>query len=174
MTSKTLKTLVLKTVTVGSAKLPTPADRIGLGFTVVATYPAEVLSSGQFPLPHNPEPEQNLGSRQELSAMQMHEQMQVVATAAAPAGSAGCLPNPGSSAVRSSWSRSPQSFTGWRLTTKQVGRASFHAGAGLLPRLGRDCQSPSRRDDRQPPSASGDARASLRTWELIRATAAGK
>ena len=46
----TLKTLVLKTAMVHGVKLSIPADRIGLG-RVVATYPAGVLSAGQFPLP---------------------------------------------------------------------------------------------------------------------------
>ena len=64
---KTLKTYVLKTATVTSVKLITPADRIGLGLGVAA-YPTDNLSPGQFPMPHNPEPEQ-VRSR-ELSAMQ--------------------------------------------------------------------------------------------------------
>jgi hypothetical protein len=41
----TLKTLVLKTATVTSVKLAAPADRIGLGRSVVQ-YPANVLSPG--------------------------------------------------------------------------------------------------------------------------------
>ncbi len=55
---KTLKTLVLKTVTVTGVKLATPADRIGLGLGVAPAYPTDNLSPGQFPMPHNPEPEQ--------------------------------------------------------------------------------------------------------------------
>lgn len=174
MTNKTLKTLVLKTATVGSVKLSTPADRIGLGFMVVDAYPAEVLSPGQFPLPHNPVPESNLGSRQEPPAMQTREPMQATATAATPARSAGCPSVPGSSAACSSWSRSDQPFAGWRLAVKEVGRASTHAGASPLHRHGSDCQSPCRRDDHQPPSARIVAKAAFRARVSARATAAGK
>lgn len=173
MTSKTLKTLVQKTATVGSVKLSTPADRIGLGFMVADAYPAEVLSPGQFPLPHNPAPESKLGSRQELPAMQTREPMQARATAATPAGSAGCPSVPGSSAARSSWSRSDRPFAGWRLTAKEVGRASTPTGASPLHRHGSDCQSPSRRDDHQPPSVRVVANAAFRAWVSARATAAG-
>ena len=175
MAATTLKCLVLKTATVGSAKLLTPADRIGLGFAVVAAYPAEVLSPGHFPVPHNPEPEPNVGPRQELPAMQMHPQMQAMATAAAPAGPAGCPFAPGSSATRSSWSSSSRASAAWRLAAKWVRRASSQVGLGLLDRLGSDCQSPGRRDDRRPAGARTDASASLRAWETARAaTAAGK
>ena len=38
MATMTLKTLVQKTVTVGSVKLSTPADRIGQGLVDVVTY----------------------------------------------------------------------------------------------------------------------------------------
>jgi hypothetical protein len=189
MKTVTLKTLVLKTATVGSVKLPTPADRIGLGVRlVVATYPADVLSSGQFPLPPNPEPENGSGSRQEPSAPQLHEQMRAMAPAVPPAGPAGCLRVPGSSACRR-----PSSFTGrnselWRGATKRAAaagrlttdaglaavsvrvrraatqsRTSFPAGLSLPTRCGRDCQSPDRRDDRWPA-----------TRNLATATAAGK
>jgi hypothetical protein len=183
----TLKTLVQKTVTVGSAKLPTPADRIGLGLAVGVTYPAEVLSPGQFPLPHDPGSEPNPGSRRELSAPQMREQMRVVAPAAAPAGPAGC-PVPGSSAHRRPWSFTHHPSAGWRrvvakrpaatgrtatapgitaLATSELAaavssRASFPA-ALIVDRLGSDCQSPDRGDDRQ-----------TATREITPTTATGK
>jgi len=80
-------------------KLPTPADRIGQGLAAdVTTHPAEVLSPGRLASPHNPAPAYR-GPRQELTAMRMREQMRAVASAAAPAGPAGC-PVPGSSARR--------------------------------------------------------------------------
>jgi len=189
MTSKTLKTLVLKTVTVGSVKLATPADRIGLGASVVATYPAEVLSSGQFPLPPNPEPE-TLGSRQELPAMQTHPRMHTGATTVAPAGRAGCLPNPGPSARRH-----PAPFTAAKWASG-AGRLAHHVGGnagavrGLPPatrgrtgthsaplslrdRLGCDCQSPDRHDDRW---CADDRRSRVLPgeWVTAPAAAAGK
>ncbi|HJZ58745.1 MAG TPA: hypothetical protein VKE74_27630, partial [Gemmataceae bacterium] len=144
MTTKTLKTLVLKTATVGSVKLSTPADRIGLGLMVVAKYPTEVLSQGQFPLPSNPEPNRFSGSRQALSVAQMHEQMRAMATAVPPAGSAGCLGVPGCSVLRSVWPLTGSREAGWQVEAKRAGRASSHAGAGLLHRSGSDCQSPDR------------------------------
>ncbi len=85
----TLKTLVLKTVTVGSVKLTAPADRIGLGLVAVATYPADVLSPWQFPLPHSPRSEANPGCRQERSATHRRQSMRAMASAEAPAGPAG-------------------------------------------------------------------------------------
>ncbi|MDB5306606.1 MAG: hypothetical protein JWO38_808 [Gemmataceae bacterium] len=184
----TLKTLVLKTVTAGSVKLTAPADRIGQGLAVDVAYPAEVLSQGQFPLPHNPGSEPNPGSRTELSAPQLREQMRVVAPTVAPAGPAGC-PAPGSSAHRR-----PSSFTHhlsarWHrvaakrpaaagrtttatgipaaatvVTTDAVqSRASFPAALFGVDRFGSDCQSPDRRDDRWPA-----------TWETTPTAAAGK
>ena len=96
MRVKTPKTVMLKTVLVSGVKLPTTADRSGRGLPPVAVYPADSLSRGRFPTPRNPEPE-NVGGRQEVSAMQMRQQMHASTTAAAPAGRAGC-PAPGSSA----------------------------------------------------------------------------
>ena len=170
----TLKTLVLKTATVGSVKLPTPADRIGLGLTVVADYPAEVLSPGQFPLPHNPAPGNGPGSRQEPSAAQMQVQMRAMATAVPPAGPAGCLSVPGSTAFRRPWSFAGQPVAGWRAAAKRAGRTSSHAGAGRLHRLGSDCQSPSRLSDRRPASSRMLLRRSFGVWEMAPAAAAGK
>jgi len=122
----TLKTLVLKTATVASVKLAAPADRIGLG-RVVATYPAEVLSQGQFPLPprsgHRP-PNTN--------AMRMHREEPATRI---PDGR-----EPGSSAHR--W---PESFS--KTTKRPLSRASFPAVSCVSERIG-DCQSSDRRDDR--------------------------
>jgi hypothetical protein len=148
MKTLTLKTLVLKTVTASGVKLPAPAKRIGLGFSVVADYPMDLLSSGQFPLPHNPEPEQGPGSRQVPSTMHGHEPMHEMATTAAPASTAGCLNVPGSVSVRSECSRSRLALTGWRDASKRTGRAKPPASAGRLIRIGSDCQSPGRNDDR--------------------------
>jgi len=148
MKTLTPKTLVLKTVTASGVKLPAPADRIGLGAMVVAGYPMDLLSSGQFPLPHNPEPENGAGSRQEPSTMHHREAMREMATTAAPAGSAGCLNVPGSVSVRSVCSFTGLPITGWRGTGKRTGRAKPPASAGRHVRIGCDCQSPDRKDDR--------------------------
>jgi hypothetical protein len=145
MKTVTLKTLVLKTVTASSVKLLVPADRIGLGrMAGVAAYPMDFLSPGQFPLPHNPEPENGAGSRQGPSSMHEHE----MATAAAPAGSAGCLNVPGSVSVGSVWSFTALPLAGWRGASKRASRAKPPASAGRNVRIGRDCQSPDRKDDR--------------------------
>jgi len=172
MFAKTLKTLVQKTVTVGSVKLPTPADRIGQGLVDVATNPAEVLSSGQFPLPHNPGSEPNPGSRPASSASSMRKYRGQVAPPVPPAGPAGCL-FPGSSAHRRPSSLTTHFSEKWQgLATKRPAattrtvtatgitatastatmdadqcRASFPAIPSLQSRLGSDCQSPDRRDD---------------------------
>jgi len=170
---KTLQTLVLKTATVTSVKLFTPADRIGLGLGVAA-YPTDNLSPGQFPVPYNPEPEQ-VRSREALSAMQMREQMRAGGDAVPPVGSAGCPSAPGVSASRSATSASP--FTAWRRTTRTAaagrtrevclpaapGLADFHRDLRHTDRLGSDCQSPDR---------FGDKRNA--TTELRPASAAGK
>jgi hypothetical protein len=190
MAIKTLKTLVLKTVSVG-VKLPTPADRIGLGLVAdVTTHPAEVLSPGQLPLPHNPASGPYSGPRQELPAMRMREQMRAVASAAAPAGPAGC-PSPGSSARRRPPSFSRPAF-GWRATkaaaaagrlvaptgtgTPAAGdsRADLPGSSGRQTRFGCDCQSPDRHDDHRTPDASRSAGRHLMAWEVARVTTAGK
>ncbi len=149
---ETLKTMP-KTATVISVKLTTPADRIGLGLGV-ATYPTDNLSPGQFPVPHNPEPEQ-VRSREALSAMQTRMRMHVDGDAVPPAGSAGCTP--GFSAVRSA-SFGALSLTGWRRATRTTaggsadttsaarltagpGRADFRDDLRHDDRSGRDCQS---------------------------------
>jgi hypothetical protein len=195
MALNTHKTVVLKTVSV-SVKLPTPADRIGLGLAAGATNPAEFLSRGRFPLPPNPASERYSEPRQESPAMRMQVHAPAVATAAAPAGSAGRLV-PGSSARRR-----PSSFRrpslGWRVTAKWAAaagrlttttgtsgcrfvspagsenRVRFPGSSGLLHRIGRDCQSPDRDDDHRAPDASRSAGRHLAAWEAGRFTAAGK
>jgi hypothetical protein len=95
-------TTVQKTAMTASVKLTVPADRIGLGFGAGLAYPADSLSQGRFPTPHNPVPEQ-VRSRDGRSAMQMRKQMHTgEPNTVAPVGSAGCL-SPGSRAVRVSW-----------------------------------------------------------------------
>jgi hypothetical protein len=137
MTLTNLKTELTKTVTVASVKLTTPADRIGLGFGAALAYPADSpLSSGQFPLPHNPELEQ-FRSRQVGSAAQMRQQMRTGdPDAVPPAGPAGCLP-PGSTTVCVSW-RVTATDTGWNRSPKTCVRL----------RQDRDCQSPVRSDEK--------------------------
>jgi hypothetical protein len=157
---ETFKTLVLKTATVTGVKLAAPADRIGLGFGV-ATYSADPLSPGQNSMPRNPEPE-HVGSRQELSAMQMPRQMQVGGDAVPPAGSAGCPCAPGVSAVASGSTRS-LTQTSWRTatrttvagSTREVRLTADHSPADFRRDLrhhdltGSDCQSPRRSSDKR-------------------------
>jgi hypothetical protein len=136
MTLTNLKTEQTVTATVASAKLTTPADRIGLGFGAALAYSTDILSLGQFPTPHNPEPEQ-LRSRQDGSAVQMRKQMRTgVPDAVPPAGPAGCL-TPGSTTVRA-W---------WRVTV--TGR-SRDRNPETCVRIctDRDCQSPVRSDEK--------------------------
>ena len=185
---KTLKTLVLKTVSTSSVKLNVAADRIGLGFDLAA-YPADPLSPRPVQGSHDPEPEQDSGSRQERSALQMREQMRAVgATVGSSGRSAGCLSFPGSSAHRRPPSHTPPTV-GWQVWTNRtvaagrsaiasgshsrlrpfptaggVGMASFPVVLGLPQnRLGCDCQSPDRGDDQR-----------TTTREARYATAAGK
>lgn len=106
MTLTNLTTVTTKTATVTSFVLATPADRIGLGFGAGLAYPADSLSLGHFPTPHNPTPEQGR-SRQGQSATQMRKQMRAGwPVAVPPASSAGSLP-PGPRAARSR-NRSPK------------------------------------------------------------------
>jgi len=152
-----LKNLVLKTATANSVKLLAPADRIGQGLMAVATYPAEVLSPGQFSLPHCPDSEANPGGvRQELSAELMRVHQPAMATAELPAGPAG-RPVPGSSAARWPWS-----FTGLlkprssRATKRQTSRVCLPKPLRACERIG-DCQSSDRRNDRRA-AHSGETR----------------
>ena len=157
---KTLKTCVLKTATVTSVKLITPADRIGQGLGV-ATYPTDNLSPGQFPMPHNPEPEE-VRSRETLSAMQLQMQLRAGSDAVPPASSAGCPSAPGLSADRFE-SFGASRITGWRRTTRTAVNSRTRRGCRFADpsrthvpgdlshtnRLGRDCQSPDRLGDKR-------------------------
>jgi hypothetical protein len=156
---ETLKTVLLQTVTVTSAKLGTPADRIGQGLRASATYSTDNLSQGQIPLPHNPAPEQ-VRVRQ-LSSPYMRKQMRAGKLAAPPAGSVGCPSAPGFTAV-TFVSRSAISQADWQSTTQTAAtsrpqvvglstasRASFPGSFGRDDRFGSDCQSPSRNSDKQ-------------------------
>jgi len=190
MALKTLKTVVLKTVSVGSVKLPTPADRIGLGVAAVATYPADVLSPGQFPLPPNPAPETESGLRQALPATHSRERMRAMASAAVPAGSAG-VHVPGS-AARRPWSLHRHPISGWQATTKRAAgtgrlgatsavvcpagasRDRFPGSVSPNTRLGRDCQSPDRGDDRRTPDAARNPAGFTATRKATPTTTAGK
>jgi hypothetical protein len=146
-----LKT-VTKTATVASVKLTAPADRIGLGFDAGQAYPTDILSPGHNSVP-NPVPEP--GSRQDRSAEQMRMQLHTGGSdVVPPAGSAGCLCLPGSSAVGVTW----------RVTATDPSRNRFPQVRVVNLRLGRDCQSPDRSDDNK---------ASLRT-EASSAAAAAK
>jgi hypothetical protein len=128
----TLKTLVLKTVTV--ADMATPADRIGLGLVAFDAYPADTLSP-------NPAPFQ-ARVRRGMSAAQLREQMRAGEPDGPPAGTAaGCPSAPGLTAGRSA---------PWRTAARSL---PLHAGPGRTDdprdfrhddRLGRDCQSPDR------------------------------
>jgi len=157
---KTLMTLVLKTANVTSAKLGTPADRIGLGLRASNAYPMDNLSSGQIPLPHNPEPEQP--RVQQLSSPYMRKQMRDGDRAVPPASLAGCPSVPGFTAVTLVPS-SAISLAGWQRTTQTAAtsrsqqdclsagdsRASFRGNPGRDDRFGSDCQSPNRDSDKQ-------------------------
>jgi hypothetical protein len=144
MTLTNLKTEQQKTVTVTSVKLGAPADRIGLGFGAVLAYPADNLSRGQFPLPHNPEPEQ-LRSRQDESAAQMRKQTRTgESDAVPPAGPAGCL-TPGSTADRVMWSVTVGES--WRVTPTDTSRNRDPKTCVRL-RQDRDCQSQVRSDEK--------------------------
>jgi hypothetical protein len=129
-----LKT-VTKTALVASFKLTAPADRIGLGFDAGQAYPTDILSPGHFSVP-NPVPEP--GSRQDEFAEQMRKQMRPgMSDVVPPAGSAGCLRHPGSSAVGVTW----------RVSVTDPSRNRFLKARVVNLRLGRDCQSPDRSDD---------------------------
>jgi hypothetical protein len=139
MSLTNLKT-VTKTVTVASVTLTASADRIGLGFGMAQSYPADFLSPGHAPVPNNPEPEP-LRSRQDDSAAPMRKQTRTDGTkvpdAVPPASLAGCLP-PGLSADR----------VCWRVTATGTSRNCLTAASVARTRLGRDCQSPDRSVDK--------------------------
>jgi hypothetical protein len=156
---KTLKTVLLKTVNVTSAKLGTPADRIGLGLRASSAYPMDNLSSGQIPLPHNPEPEQPRA--EQLSRAQMRMQMRAGDDAMPPASLAGCPSSPGFTAVTfaspfavslADWQRTTQTAATSRSQTdclSAVSRESYPGDLSRDDRFGCDCQSPDRNSDKQ-------------------------
>ena len=145
MSQTNLKTVTTQTVTVTSLALVTPADRIGLGFGTARAYSADSLSLGQFPTPHNPEPEQ-VRSRQDRSATQMRKQMRAGGShAVPPTSSVGCLP-PGPRAVRVAWPLT--AGASWSVRSTDLGR-SHSPKVCVRVRLGRDCQSPDRTDDKR-------------------------
>jgi len=165
MAVKTLKTLVLKTVTVTGVKLATPADRIGLGLVGSNAYPMDNLSQGQFPLPPNSEPEQ--AREWQLSTSQMRKHLRAGDSAVPPASSVGSPSSPGVSAGRFS-SPAAIPFMGWQREMRTTGTATgrTHATRGLRltaepsqvhcpgdllhsDRLGCDCQSPDRTSDKR-------------------------
>ena len=161
MTLTNLKT-VLQTVKVTSVKLAAPADRIGLGFGEGQHYPtADSLSQkGRFPTSPNPEPEQ-VRSRHGQSATQMRKQMRTgTPDAVPPASLAGCLP-PGPRAARVAWPLTVGES--WLVRSTDHSRNHLPKVRVVRVRLGSDCQSPDRQDDK---------RALLR--EVAPATAAGK
>lgn len=148
MTLTNLKT-VLQTAKVTSVKLSTPADRIGLGFGAGQNYPADSFLSpvGRFPTPPNPEPEQGR-TRQELSTAHMRKQTRTDCSGAVPPASwAGCL-SPGSCADRVSWSLT----TGESWSVAAIDHSRDHLPEVRVVRsvrIGRDCQSPDRTDDKR-------------------------
>jgi hypothetical protein len=160
MFAVTLMTVVLKTATVTSLMLGTPADRIGQGLRASTAYPMDNLSSGQIPLPHNPEPEQ--ARVQQLSSSQMRKQMRAGDRAVPPASLAGCPSVPGFTAV-SFTSGFAGSLAGWQYATQTaatsrtatvclsaaVSRVGFPGDLSRDDRSGSDCQSPDRDSDKQ-------------------------
>jgi hypothetical protein len=143
-----LTTELIQTATVTGVTLATPADRIGLGFGPATAYPTDSLSPGRAPAPRNPEPEQ-LRSRQEQSATRMRKQTRTGGPdAVPPASSAGCLP-PGSPVGRVSWPLTVGA--GRSVAATNPGRNRFPQAHACVVRnrIGRDCQSPDRDDDKR-------------------------
>ena len=144
MTLTNLTTVTTKTATVTSFVLATPADRIGLGFGSALAYPADSLSLGHFPTPHNPVSEQDR-SRQGQSATQMRKQMRAGwPIPVPPASLAGCLP-PGPRAARVAWPLT--AGESWLVRSTDPSR-------NRLPKVcvrlhDRDCQSPVRSDEKR-------------------------
>src|SRR5688500_18540931 len=130
MITATLKCLVLKTVTAGSVKLPTPADRIGTGAAeVVHMPPANFLSQGQLFQPQLPT-RNRVGSRQGVTAMRYEP------TSVVPTSSVGSVF--GSGARRQLAVLSEVS----RITAKPATWPGHPWSPCASTRLGRDCQSP--------------------------------
>jgi len=173
-----LKTLVSKTVTAAGVKPTVPADRIGLGLVAANAYPTGNLSQGRFPTPRNPEPEQ-VRSRQRLHVMLMQVHQRAAADAVPPAGRAGCLLVPVSTAVRSHLSFTTNPITGWRATTvatAAAGRSAsdrssrLPAGPGQTRDPGASRSDRCRVSDCQSPAARTDKRGAA-TGRILAATA---
>lgn len=168
---------LLKTVKVGTVKLPTPADRIGSGFNATFDtdlYPASVLSRGQFPMPRLPEPESEPGSR-------------VVPSTGTPTGPRGSFPG---TTARRTVSTRVQALTGLPALPPPVATPTSSAkpagveGAATTSRarhpgsherlcsVERDCQSPDRRTVRVTQAVTARQRGWRRTARPI--PAAGK
>lgn len=147
MVVKNLKTEVLKTATVTSVKLATPADRIGQGLVASTAYSTDNLSRGEKPFPLHPEAEA-VRSRQ-LSAMQSHQSMD--GDTMTPTSSAGCPSDPGAMAGRFVWLVGASPITGWQPATRAAAERFADSSCTSFPgdlrhndRLGSDCQSPDR------------------------------
>jgi hypothetical protein len=142
---KTLKTVVLKTVTVTSWKLGTPADRIGLGRVgdQSNTCSMDNLSRGAFPMPPYPESESARTRRLSLLKRQHADGFAVP-----PASSVGCSGVPGGLADGFGLAASSRS---WRTPTQPAAKRFAESSQAMLSgdcswddRLGSDCQSPDR------------------------------
>ena len=156
MAAKTLKSLVLKTATVAGVKPTTPADRIGSGAAAVVLPPANFLSQGRTFLPRLPNP--NRVRPQEVTAMRYEP------TSVAPTSLVGSVSGP--SARRRSAAL---------LVATHAKRAGHPWSFCPSPRLGRDCQSPDRGNDRTDLLAAWRPTTTARTAGTIAsATAAGK
>lgn len=175
MSLKTLQT-VLKTASVGSVKLTTPADRVGFGVLTDSDidYPAAILSPGHFPLPRPSEPEPVARSRQEVPDV-----MSMPPSAIAAHGpTEGISGKPSRHTGFDRLARLGAAATARPLTAPAAapefasaassgtaggeGRASLPGFCLRQRRIGRDCQSPDRQDaKRQNPNA----RASNRPWQ---------
>lgn len=99
----TFKNLVLKTATVRSVKLSTPADRIGSGHAAMHNPTASTLSQGQF-LPWLPTQECEPGSRQQATAMRFMQALVI------PASWVGSFPGNPASYRRSECSNSAETL----------------------------------------------------------------
>ena len=137
MTLTNLTTVTTKTATTTSRVLVVPADRFGLGCGAGHAYPADILSQGHFPTPRNPVPD--VGAGQGQSAAQLRKQMRAGGPVAVPPSI------PGSRAAQAAWPL----LTGESRRANATGRSrSRHPKACVIPRLGRDCQSPDRSDEK--------------------------
>jgi hypothetical protein len=135
--STTLMTLMTKTVTVVSAKLTAPADRIGRGLVAFAAYPAD-HSCGRFPSPANPASDNPEGRQEPAERMR--------AAAEPPAGPVGSS-IPGTPAFGRPGSLSVDSLRSWHLATKRPTESGIAAVTGRSVWSRSDCQSPNQQAD---------------------------